>query len=79
MKLRDWWLNHAPWPLWTLASCKPFSPWCLVDDLCHAWFPMTFGNPRLGNYPDPVPRICRRHDGIAERYDRKKHPEYFDE
>jgi hypothetical protein len=40
---------------------------------------MTFGNPRLGNYPDPVPRICRRHDGIAERYDRKKHPEYFDE
>lgn len=77
-KARDWWLK-LPWPLWTLASCKPFSPWCLIDDLAHAGFPMTFGfyNDAVSHDPIPERWICRKHTAVIEKYMRRKHPEDF--
>lgn len=80
MNLRNWWLDHAPWPLWTIATCKPFSPWCLVDDVAHWLFPMTFGfsSENVSHYPGDYPLICRVHDRAGEKWMRKHHPEYFD-
>lgn len=66
-----------PSPWWLLSSCKPFAPWCLIDDLAHSWFPMTLGHPRLQNWPIVTPWCCRIHDAAVERYWRKENPEYF--
>jgi hypothetical protein len=74
------WLLGLPWPLWTLFACKPFSPWCLIDDVAHAWFPMTFGfwSERVNHSPLHEPWICERHNASVDRWARKKYQEDFD-
>lgn len=76
-RFRNWWL-HLPYPIWLFSACKPFSPLCLVDDLAHYLFPMTFGfhSDDVALYKDTW--ISRLHDRSVEKYYRRKHPEYFD-
>lgn len=78
-RFRNWWLG-LPYPLWVLSACKPFSPLCLIDDLAHAWFPMTFGfsGDKVSHSPIVEPWICRRHAAMEEKWNRKHYPEYFD-
>lgn len=83
-KFRNWWLG-LPYPLWLLSACRPRSPWCLIDDLAHRWFPQTYGwsdysgEFAIENWPDEQCWICVRHDKSAERWNRKHHPEDFDD
>lgn len=80
MRLRDRILS-LPWPWWTISACKPFSPWCFLDDLAHALFPMTYGwsSGDLEHWPDHTPWICDRHERATEKWHRKHYPEYFEE
>lgn len=78
MSLQNWWFKHAPYPFW--ASCAGvWSPWCWIDDICHLWFPMTYGFSRflenglyIGHWPTTEPWICRKHDRAADRYGEEK-------
>ena len=66
-------LLGLPYPLWTLFSCKPFSPWCLVDDVLHWAYPLTFGftSERVSFYPPDEPWCCRMHSRSVDRYWRR--------
>ncbi|WPH57769.1 hypothetical protein [Mycobacterium phage WXIN] len=77
--MRNWWLG-LPWPLWTLSACKPFAPWCFVDDVLHWAFPMAFGfwDENVSHFPSERPWCCRQHDRVTERWTRRKYPEYFE-
>lgn len=71
--VRNWWVNHAPWPFWA-SCCGVWSPWCWIDDAAHLWFPMTFGfyREKVSHWPDKEPWICRKHSRMAERYANKQ-------
>ena len=77
VKLGDWWLKHAPYPFWA-SCCGIWAPWCWIDDICHLWFPMTFGfsysrdDVYVDHWPREEPWICRKHDRASDRYGEKK-------
>lgn len=56
------------------------APICYLDDYAHRWFPWTFSG-HWAQRPDQVrePFICDLHSRMAERYWRKRCPEYFDD
>ena len=79
-------VDRLPWPLW--CSCCGRGSWtCWIDEVCHSWFPMTFGFQHV--IGDDVvwfipleqtrePWCCRQHrkatDAYGERWLRK-HPD----
>jgi len=77
-RFRNWVLS-LPWPWWTISSCKPFAPWCFLDDIAHYLFPQTFGwseivgDTDVSHWPDEKPWICRMHERSIDA--KRKWPE----
>ncbi|AEJ94045.1 hypothetical protein THIBAULT_122 [Mycobacterium phage Thibault] len=70
-RFRQWWLG-LPWPLWTLGACKPFSPWCFIEEILSAAFPLTFGwcDPEKGLWHETFMSewIHEKHNAAIEKY-----------
>lgn len=57
---------RPPW----FFCCGWWSPWCLIDEMAHRWFPWTYSS-HWGVRPEQSPEedwICKRHDKAVESY-----------
>lgn len=62
-------MRVIPDPPWYLCTGW-FSVWCWIDELCHYFWPLTYGQHFIWGEPLVVPSrwICRRHDEAVNRY-----------